>query len=99
MDSREVLEKEISEAVGVVLPWSCELRFPLRKKDAKMPIRLPSELRRRFKPRLDVVVSTVSTAWSEPLRKGSWSDSLAISWASFSEMSSGSCDTLDGPRA
>jgi hypothetical protein len=99
MDSRDVLEKEISEAVGVVLPGSWELRLFLRKKDAKIPIRLPSELRRLVEPRLEFVVSTVSIAWREPLRNGSWSDSAAISCASFSEMSSGSIDTLDGPRA
>jgi hypothetical protein len=64
-----VFENETSD--GVVLPWSWELRFPLRKKDAKIPIRLPSELRRRVDPRLEGVVSTVSIACNEPLRKGS----------------------------
>lgn len=100
MDSRDVLEKDISD--GVVRPWSCELRFPRRNKDANTPMRLPSELRRRVEPRLEVVaVSTVSTGCSEPLRAGSCScstDSTGISWTSFSEMSSGNSETLEGPR-
>ena len=45
MDSREVLEKEISDGVGRAC--SCELRFPRRNSDANTPMRLPSELRRR----------------------------------------------------
>lgn len=100
MDSRDVLENDTSD--GVVRPWSCELRLPRRNMDANTPMRLPSELRRRVEPRLDVAaVSTVSTGCSEPLRVGSCScstDSMGVSCTGFSEMRSGSSETLEGPR-
>lgn len=101
MDSRDVLENEISDGVGRA--WSCELRLPLRKRDANTPMRLPSELRRRVEePCFDVTkVSAVSTGCSEPLRVGSCAcsiDSTGVSCASFSEMSSGRIEALEGPR-
>lgn len=70
MDSREVFEKETSE--GVIRPWSWEPRLPRLNSDAKTPMRLPSELRRRLEPPWEIkFVSAVSTGWSEPLRVGS----------------------------
>jgi hypothetical protein len=101
MDSREVLEKEISDGVGRAC--SCELRFPRRNSDANTPMRLPSELRRRVEePGFEVAkVSVVSMGCSEPLRVGSGPcsiESTGISFASFSEMSSGRIEALDGPR-
>lgn len=60
IDSRDVFEKDTSD--GVVRPWSCEFRLARRNNEAKIPIRLPSELRlRMLEPCLDVtVVSMVS---------------------------------------
>ena len=101
MDSRDVLEKEASD--GVARPWSCELRFPRRNKDARMPMRLASELRRRAEARLEMgLVSTGSTVCREPLFLGSnccSAGSMGVCCANLSEMSSGNWDMLDGPRA
>src|SRR5262245_8457345 len=92
MDSRDVFENETSSD-GVVRPWSWDLRFPRLKKDAKTPMRFPSELRRRSAPFLEVAaVSAVSTAWRDPLAVGSCvcsTDSTGVACAILSERSSG----------
>lgn len=64
-------------------------------------MRLPSELRRRPNPFLEVAVSVVTTAWSDPLALGSCAgsmDSTGASRTAISERRSGICEIFDGPR-